>query len=184
MIIYTLTSVDIVEIVICRGNLLEVHEGSFCHNLEYNPYTEFVTDLFEKKTNLYKSQGKHLFQNLAQNIGLTFYGGNIRKDINEVYNCVTETWMKEGFDDCVKEWFVLKNGNLIVKIEDDNRVDNNDKAKSIKTMPSLFGSYILSHSKRLMDEVINQMGGFYNKSIYYGVTDSMYVHKKKLVGLG
>ena len=34
----TLTSVDIVEIVKCRGVTLEVFEGFFCHNLEYSPY--------------------------------------------------------------------------------------------------------------------------------------------------
>ena len=38
IIIDTLTSVDIVEIVEC-GGILEVFEGFFCHNLEYNPYT-------------------------------------------------------------------------------------------------------------------------------------------------
>ena len=49
VIIDTLTSVDIVEIVKCGGVILEIYEGFFCHNLEYNPYTEFVTDMFEKK---------------------------------------------------------------------------------------------------------------------------------------
>ena len=29
-----------------------------------------------------------------------------------------------------------------------------------------------------MNEVINQFGGFYNNSIYYGGTDSMYIQKK------
>ena len=48
IIIDTLTSVDIVEIVKCGGVILEVHEGFFCHILEYNRYTEFVTDMFEK----------------------------------------------------------------------------------------------------------------------------------------
>ena len=43
-----LTSVDIVEIVKCGGFILGVSEGFFCHNLEYNPYTEFVTYMFEK----------------------------------------------------------------------------------------------------------------------------------------
>ena len=46
---------------------------------------------------------KILFQNLAKQIGLSVYGGRIRKDINEVYKCVTETWMRENFDDTVKE---------------------------------------------------------------------------------
>ena len=98
LIIDTLTSVDIVEIVKCGGVILEIYEGFFCHNLEYNPYTEFVTDMFEKR-DLFKSQGKDLLQNLAKKIGLSVYGGNIRKDINEEYKCVTENWMKENFDD-------------------------------------------------------------------------------------
>ena len=86
--------------------------------------------------------------------------------------------MTENFDDRVKEWFPLKNGNLIVKLEDDEGVDDFDKAKSINTMPSHFGSYILSHSKRLMNSVINQIDGFYNNNIYYTDTDSIYIHKK------
>ena len=81
IIIDTLTSNEIVEIVKYGGVILDVHEGFFCHNLEYNPYAEFVTDIFEKR-DLFKSQGKDLFQNLAKKIGLSVYGDNIRKDIN------------------------------------------------------------------------------------------------------
>ena len=44
-------------------------------------------------------------------------------------------------------------------------------------MPSLFGSYILSHSKRLMNRVIIQVGGFFNNSFYYTDTDSLYIHR-------
>ena len=177
IVVDTLTSVDIVEIVKYGGIILEIYEGCFCHNLEFNPYTEFVTDMFEKK-DLFKSQGKDLLQNLVRKIGLSVYGGNIRKDINEECKCVTENWMRENFDDRVKEWFPLKNGNLIVKLEDDEGVDDFDKAKSINTMPSLFGSYILSHSKRLMNVVFHEIDGFYNNIIYYTDTDSGYIHKK------
>ena len=177
IIIDTLTSVDIVEIVKCGGDILEVYEGFFCHNLNFNPYTEFVTDMFEKR-DLFKSQGKDLLQNLAKKIGLSVYGGNIRKDINEEYKCVTENWIKENFDDRVQEWFPLKNGNFIVKLEDDEGVDDYDKAKSVNTMPSHFGRYILSHSKRLMNNVFREIDGFYSNNIYHGDTDSGYIHKK------
>ena len=177
IIVDTLSSVDIVEIVKCGGVILDIYEGFFCHNLEFNPYTEFVTDMFQKR-DMFKSQGKDLLQNLAKKIGLSVYGGNIRKDINEEYKCVTENWMRENFDDRVKEWFPLKNGNFIVKLEDDEGVDDYDKAKSINTMPSHFGSYILSHSKRLMNDVFREIDGFYSNNIYYGDTDSGYIHKK------
>ena len=45
-------------------------------------------------------------------------------------------------------------------------------------MPSHFGSSILSHSKRLMNDVTKEMNGFYNNNFYYTDTDSLYIHKK------
>ena len=102
IIIDTLTSVDFVEILIYGGIILEVFEGFFCHNLQYIPYTEFVTDMFVKR-HLLKSQGKNLLQNLAKKIGLSIHGCNIRKDINEEYICVTESWTIKNYDDRVKE---------------------------------------------------------------------------------
>ena len=100
-------SVYIVEIIKCGGIILEFSEGFFCHVLEYNPHTEFNTDMFEER-DIFKSQGKALLQNLAKWIGLPVYGGNIRKDINQEFKCVIETWMRVNFDDRVKEWFPLK----------------------------------------------------------------------------
>ena len=39
--------------------------------------------------------------------------------------------MKDDYDERVKEWWPLKTGNLIVKLEDDNFVDDHDIAQSI-----------------------------------------------------
>ena len=63
IIVDTLSNVDIIEIVKGGGNFLEVFEGFFCHKLEYNPYTVYAGDMFERR-DLFKSQGKHLLQNL------------------------------------------------------------------------------------------------------------------------
>ena len=177
VIVLILTSVDNVEVVKGDGVILEVFAGFFRYNIENSPYTEFVTDMFEKR-DFFKSQGKDLLQNLVKKIGLSVYGANIRKDINEEYKCVTENWMRENFDDRGKEWFPLKNGTLIVKLEDVEGVDDCDKAKLVNTMPSLLGSHIVSHSKRLMNDVFREKGGFQGYCIYYGDTDSGYVHKK------
>ena len=128
-----------------------------------------------KKKGLLESPRKDLLQNLAKNIGLSVCGGNIRKHSKEEYKCITESWMRENIDDRVKGCFPLTNGYLKVKLKDDIGVDDYDKAKS---MPSHVGSYILSHSIRMMNEVINQIGGFYDNTIYYTNTDSGYIHKK------
>ena len=105
-------------------------------------------------------------------------GSIIRKDVYEGNKCVTETWIRENFDDRVKEWFPLKNGNLKVNLESDEGLDDYDKAKLIKTMPTHLGNFILSPSKRFMNDLISQIVGFYYNSIYYTDTDSPYKHKK------
>ena len=86
--------------------------------------------------------------------------------------------MRENFDHKVKKRFPLKNGNIILSLEDDEDVDDFDEAKSVYTRPSPFGRIILSHSKRLMNDVIKQIDGFENKSMQYTDTDSLYIHKK------
>ena len=143
----------------------EVFEGFFCHNLDYHPYTKIVTDMFDK-IDLFKSQRKDLLQKLAKKIGISIYGGNIGKDVNEEYKFVRETWMRDNFKAWVKEWFPLKNCN------------DYDKAKSLKGIPSHFGSYFLSHSKRLVNDVMEQICGFCIISVYYTDTNSLYIHKK------
>ena len=51
--------------------------------------------------------------------------------------------MRKNYDDRVKEWFPLKKRNLIVNLQGDEGVDDYDKAKSINTMPSQFGSCMI-----------------------------------------
>ena len=97
---------------------------------------------------------------------MSINGGITREDENDEYKCASEAWMRESLDDRIKESFLLRNGNLIVKLEDDEGVNDYENAKPMNNMPSHFGSYILTHSKRSMNDVTEQIGGFYNKSIY------------------
>ena len=46
-------------------------------------------------------------------------------------------------------------------------------------MPSHLGSFILSHSKRIMNNFIECIDGFKNPKIYYGNTDSVYILKEE-----
>ena len=65
----TFTSVDTVDLANCGGVFLEVYAGFLCHNLEYSPYAEFVTEMFEKRSS-FKTQAKDLLQTLAENTRL------------------------------------------------------------------------------------------------------------------
>ena len=85
---------------------------------------------------------------------------------------------EKEFDERVKEWWPMRNGNLIFKLKDDNGVDDQDIAKSKNQMPCHLSSYILGHSKRIMNNVIREKDGFYSNNVHYGDTDSAYIHKK------
>ena len=71
---------------------------------------------------------------------MSVFGGNIRKNRNEEYICFTDNWIRDKFEDRVKDWFPLKNGKLVVKVEDDKGVDVYDKAIPVSTLPSHFGT--------------------------------------------
>ena len=85
--------------------------------------------------------------------------------------------MKTNYDDRVKEYIPLKNEKYLVNIKDHDGVDDNGVSKQINSQPFQFESLILSHSKRLMNDVILALDGFKNIKTYYGNTDSVYIHK-------
>ena len=63
IIINILKSVDIIDIVKCRGVDLEEYDGFFCYNMHFNPYVDFFKKMVAKR-NLFKKLGKQLFQTL------------------------------------------------------------------------------------------------------------------------
>jgi len=46
------------------------------------------------------------------------------------------------------------------------------------TLPSHFGAFTLSNSKRILNNFIREINGVYTNSVYYGDTDSLYREKK------
>ena len=66
--------------------------------------------------------------------------------------------------------------NYIVKLKEDDGLDSEIDIKN--TMPSHLGSFILSNSKRIMNNFIRVIDGFKNNNIYYTDTDSLYIHKE------
>ena len=129
-----------------------------------------------KKRNKYKEGNKTFLQTLIKKVSNAVYGGCIRKDIEESYKCVTQTWMKNEYDESVIEWFPLKNGNFMVKTKNIERVDDERISKKFNSQPCHLGSLILSHSKRLMNDVTLALDGFKINKTYYGDTDSVYLH--------
>ena len=73
------------------------------------------------------------------------------------------------------EWFPLENGKKMVKLKDKEGVDDERISKKINSQPYQLGSFILSHSKRLMNDVILALDGRKNNKIYYGDADNVYI---------
>ena len=172
-----MTSVDIEEVVRQGGYIVKILEGFICDNLEFNPFERFIIDMTNKRIK-YKEENKTLLQTITTKVSKAVYGGCIRKDIEESYKCVTQSWMRNEYDESVNKWFPLKNGNIMVNIKDKEGVDDGGISKKVNSQLCHLGSLILSHSKRLMNDVILALDGFKNNKIYYGDTDIVDIHNK------
>ena len=145
----TLTSVDIEEIVKIGGKVIEVYEGVlYRENFKESSFKEFINNLFELRAK-YKSQGEDILQEMVKLIMNSLYGQTIRRDIEGELSCKTGHWMKTEFDDRVKDYWKLANGNYIVKLSSEEGIDKEIEDKN--TMPSQIGAFILSNSKRIMN---------------------------------
>ena len=175
-IIDRLTSVHNCEIVEIGGRVVEIYEGViYRENFKISPFRKVIEKLFALRQK-YKDEHNDLMQKLVKLIMNSLYGVKIRKDIDQSYKCKSEPWMETEYDENVLDYWKLPNGNLIVKLKKDDGLEGDNDVKN--TLPSHLGAFILSNSKRIMNNFIREINGFYNNSIYYGDTDSLYIEKK------
>ena len=173
-IIDTLTSVDLQEFVKIGGKVIQIYEGVFYReNFKISPFRKVIEKLFPLR-NRYREEKNNLRQGLVKKILNSLYGVQIRKDINESYYCKSETWMQPEYEN-VSDYWKLPNGKYIVRMKKDHGLD--DECDIKKTLPGHLGAFILSNSKRIMNNFIRDINGFHNNNIYYGDTDSLYIEK-------
>ena len=174
-ILDTLTSVDICEIVKIGGKVIEIYEGViYRENFEVSPFRKVCEKLFALRQK-YKDEKNDLMQGLVKLIMNSLYGVQIREDINESYSCKSETWMKTEFDENVLDYWRLPNGNYIVKMKRDDGLDDDCDIKN--TLLAVLGAFILAKSRRIMNNFIREINGFYENNIYYTDTDSLYIEE-------
>ena len=53
-----------------------------------------------------------------------------------------------------------------------------DEVKKLNTMPLHLGAFVLSNSKRIMNNFIHAINGFYTNDVYYTDADSLYIESK------
>ena len=175
-IIDTLTSVDIQEIVKIGGKVIEIYEGVvYRENFKVSPIRKVIDILFTLRQK-YKDEGNEVMQLLVKLLMNSLYGEQIRKDIEEKFTCKSEMWMQTEYDERGKDYWKISNINYIVKMIDDAGLE--DEIKKINTMPLHLGAFVLSNSKRIMNNFIHAIDGFYTNDVYYTDTDSLYIGNK------
>ena len=175
-IIDSLTSVDICEIVKIGGKVIEIYEGViYRENFKISPFRKVIEKLFVLRQK-YKDEHNDLMQGLVKVILNSLYGVQIRKDIDQSYKCKSQHWMETEYDENVLDYWKLPNGSYIVKLNNDDGSEGDNDVKN--TLPSHLGAFIFSKSKRITNNFIREINGFYNNSIYYGDTDSLNTEKK------
>ena len=106
----------------------------------------------------------------------SLYGEKSRKDIEEKFACKSEAWMMFVYDERVKDYWKISGINFIVKMIDDAGLE--DEVKKLNTVLLHLGAFVLSNSKRIMNNFIHAINGLYTNDIYYTDTDSLYIENK------
>ena len=81
------------------------------------------------------------------------------------------------YDERVLDYQKITYGHYIVKLKDDEGLQ--DEVKKVSTMPLHLGAFVLSNSKRIMNNFTHAINGFYTIDLYYEDTDSMFIENKR-----
>ena len=171
-----MTSVDIQEIVKIGRKLIEIYGGVISREIfEISPFEKVIDKLFALRQK-YKEEKNDVMQLLVKLIMNALYGEFLRKDITESYQCKSEMWMQTEYDEIVSDYQIIKYGIYIVTKKDDEGLQ--DEVKKVNTSPLQLAVFMLSNSKRKMNNFIHAINGFYSNDVYYTDTDSLYIENK------
>ena len=111
-----------------------------------------------------KDERNDLMQNLVKLIMSSLYEVQIRKDINESYKTKSQNLMEAEYDDNKLDFCRLPNENYIVELERDDGLEGDNDVNN--ALPSHLGAFILSNTKRIMNDFIREENGFHKNSFY------------------
>ena len=176
-VVDTLTSVDIQQIVQIGGKVEEIYESViYREKFGVSPFRKLIDKLFALRQK-YKKEKDDVMQILVKLLMNSLFGENIRKDIEEKFVCKSEVWMMTEYDARVKEYWKISGINYIGKMIDDPGLE--DGVKKLNTMPIHLGAFVLSNSKKIMNNFIHAISGFYTYDVHYTDTDSLYMENKQ-----
>jgi hypothetical protein len=188
----TLNSVDIDQIVRCGGRITDIYSGIvYEENFQESPFKSFIHKLYNKRIE-FKKEGNKVASDMVKLPMNGLYGRTIMKDINHTFHIWGESTLMRQYDENVMSLEQLKSGKYVVQRKQDIGVDvTKSQYKQQKTVnnqtrevPNHLGSYILAHSKRLMNDILETINAYKSPTLYYTDTDSTYIMNsdyKKLV---
>ena len=106
----------------------------------------------------------------------SLYGETIRKEIEEKIACKSECWMMTEYDERVKEYWIISNGNFIVEMIDDVGLEDEVKNSMLHLFPSAVSYCRIAKELRTLS--YTQIMDFIQILLYYEDTDSMYIENK------
>ncbi|ESP04438.1 hypothetical protein LOTGIDRAFT_170831 [Lottia gigantea] len=170
-----LTSVDIQEIVKAGGRIIKILDGIvYEDNFKTAPYRDYIL-IFRDLRNKYKQEGNIVGSNCMKLLGNSLYGKSIQKDITTSRHLWSEATLKANFDSHVINYEKVNETQYIVEINEEEREFDCSPPKSTRLTLCHSGSFVLSHSKKIMNNFIHVIDGFYKPEIYYTDTDSLYI---------
>jgi hypothetical protein len=109
------------------------------------------------------------------------YGTLVMRSFDHIFQFISKTKFERDFDDTV-QLITIANGQYFTKYKNKCHHDNKK--------PIYLGAFILSYSKKILNRYIKALDGFYQPTIVYGDTDSVYIplgdfkklEKENLVG--
>ncbi|ESP04427.1 hypothetical protein LOTGIDRAFT_170820 [Lottia gigantea] len=145
-----LTSVDIQEIVKAGGRIIRILDGIvYEENFKTPPYRDYILILRDLR-NKYKQEGNIVGSNCMKLLGNSLYGKSIQKDITTSRHLWSEATLKANFDSHVKSYPKVNETQYIVQINDEEKEFDCIPPKSTRLTPSHLGSFVLSHSKKIL----------------------------------
>ena len=80
------------------------------------------------------------------------------------------------YDERVLDYQNFIFGNYILKMKNDE--GSQDEVKKVNPMPLHLRTFVLGNSKRIMNNFIHAIDGFYTSDVYYTECDSLYIENK------
>ena len=118
-IVDVLTSVDNQETVKIEGKVTEIYEAViYRETFKVSPYKKVIDKLSELRQKN-KDENNDVMQLLVKLIMNHLYGEQVRKDIEESYQCKSEMWIMTEYDERVLDYQKINYGKYIVKLKDD-----------------------------------------------------------------